>query len=344
MSPPTIKTRLCLISDTHTFLPNPPTNTSVAYRYPLPKADILIHAGDLTKVGRRNEHLATLSMLKSADAELKIVIAGNHDITLDADYYAAEGHFRHRYRSDHLAPRPTAGKERFSSNTESEGALEDPEEIKALYTGEEARGAGIRYMEEGTRTFFLSNGAQFTVYASPWTPEFCRWAFAYDRSVDRFNPAEAAKEEESASVENEGALERFVATNPIPDYPGVDIVLTHGPPYGVLDRVVGSHESVGCEHLFRAVSRAKPRLHVFGHIHEGYGATRLEWGTRNESIIRCDKETTLEDRCAHVDVSRDAKSPLRVGDETLFINASVVTVQYRPMNAPWLVDLELPVK
>lgn len=327
MTNPTTKTRICLISDTHTLTPNPAPNTANPYRHPLPSAHILLHAGDITKVGLRAEHEVILAMLKDAPAELKIVVAGNHDITLDEEYYTRIGHYRHRYRTDHTAVSATAGEKTAGGE---EGPVESVRAIKALWTSEEAMAAGIRYMEEGVQTFTLSNGVRFTVYASPYTPEFCQWAFAYERDTDRFNPP------------REGA--QFVPGRPVPDYPGVDIMLTHGPPYGILDQVVGSHASVGCEHLFRAAERARPRLHVFGHIHEGYGATRLEWSTRNQLMIQCDKETMLEDRCAYVDLSGESKSPLRIGDETLFVNASVVTVQYQALNAPWLVDLELPLE
>ncbi|KAE8374028.1 hypothetical protein BDV26DRAFT_284604 [Aspergillus bertholletiae] len=322
-----IKTRICMISDTHTLTPNPVPNTTNAYRHPLPKSDVLLHAGDITKVGLKAEHEVMLAMLKEVPAELKLVVAGNHDITLDEEYYSRIGHYRHRYRTDHTAASATAG--RPDVVEEGEGAVESVREIQALWTSAEAMDAGIRYVEEGVHRFTLANGASFTVYASPYTPEFCQWAFAYERSVDRFNAPRSVAE---------GV---FVPPNPVPG-DGVDIMLTHGPPYGILDQVVGSHASVGCEHLFRAVERAKPRLHVFGHIHEGYGATRLEWSTRNQSMIQCDKETMLEDRCAYTDVSGESTNPLRVGDETLFINASVVTVQYQAVNAPWLVDLELP--
>ncbi|KOC11508.1 Ser/Thr protein [Aspergillus flavus AF70] len=329
MTRPTTKTRICIISDTHTLTPNSAQNTTNPYRHPLPSSDILLHAGDITKVGLKDEHEVILDMLKVAPAELKLVVAGNHDITLDEEYYTRIGHYRHRYRTDHTTASATAGKENVGASSEEEGRVESVREIKALWTSEEAVNAGIRYMEEGVQTFTLGNGARFTVYASPYTPEFCQWAFAYDRDTDRFNPPQSM---------SEGV---FVPPNPVPD-DGVDIMLTHGPPYGILDKVVGTHASVGCENLFRAVERAKPRLHVFGHIHEAYGAARLEWSTRNQSIIQCDKETTLEDRCAYTDVSGQSMSPLRVGDETLFVNASVVTVQYQAVNPPWLVDLELP--
>ncbi len=62
----------------------------------------------------------------------------------------------------------------------------------------------------------------------------------------------------------------------IPD--DTDILITHGPPDGILDSVRKygpfSHEremSVGSEALMMAIERVRPQLHIFGHIHEGYG-------------------------------------------------------------------------
>ena len=54
-----------------------------------------------------------------------------------------------------------------------------------------------------------------------------------------------------------------------------DIQITHGPPYGILDKNrVGF--SAGCPSLKRAVKRIQPKLHVFGHIHEDSGMVKLE--------------------------------------------------------------------
>ncbi|KAL4941517.1 Metallo-dependent phosphatase-like protein [Aspergillus oleicola] len=364
--PKTTKTRLLLLSDTHTVPPAAPHSSASPYRSPLPNAQILLHAGDITKVGLASEHISMLEVLKSHPAELKIVIAGNHDITLDEEYYNKAGWLRHRYRAaggrDHLARLPdpnfppqsqSASQDVSESNSgsSSSSGLESPASIKALYTSSSALAHGIIYMEEETRTFTLpSTGAKFTVYASPYTPEFCAWAFAYPRSEDRFNPSSSSSS----------------AATPIPDYPGVDICLTHGPPMGILDQVVGSGESVGCEHLFRAVRRARPALHVFGHIHEGYGARRVEWksekeaqsqsslltsgsgtgpgfGTDIKSIedVPWDREDVMDERGAYVDLTKDSGRPLRRGEETVFVNASVVTVDYEGLNAPWVVDLDL---
>ncbi|KAL4886755.1 ribosomal protein S8e-domain-containing protein [Aspergillus karnatakaensis] len=327
MPPKTTKTRLLLISDTHT-LPPSPSSFNTPYRHPLPPAQILLHAGDITKVGLHSEHTLILEMLKRHPAELKIVIAGNHDITLDEGYYN----------------RPSGQEQQSGEN------LESPAVIKALYTSHAAVNAGIRYLEEETRTFIVpSTGAKFTVYASPYTPEFCAWAFAYPRKEDRFNPAGDI---------SPGSVSAGTTNSVVPSFPGVDIMLTHGPPMGILDQVVGSGESVGCKHLRRAVERARPALHVFGHIHEGHGARRAEWGDdsvdgvagsgsgsrlRRVEEIRADRETVMEERSAYVDLTSGSGKPLRRGEETVFVNASVVNVQYQGLNAPWVVDLDLEV-
>lgn len=45
----------------------------------------------------------------------------------------------------------------------------------------------------------------------------------------------------------------------------LDILITHGPPKGILDCYYGS------ESLLESVREKKPRIHIYGHIHDGYG-------------------------------------------------------------------------
>jgi Icc-related predicted phosphoesterase len=83
------------------------------------------------------------------------------------------------------------------------------------------------------------------IYGSPWQPVFFDWAFNLPRG-----PALAAK----------WAL--------IPD--DTQLLVTHGPPHGSLDR---THDGrlVGCEDLLKRVRQIRPRIHIFGHIHEAAG-------------------------------------------------------------------------
>lgn len=47
---------------------------------------------------------------------------------------------------------------------------------------------------------------------------------------------------------------------PIPE--DVDFLITHGPAYGYLDK------GLGCRNLFLSMASARPKYHIFGHIHE----------------------------------------------------------------------------
>ena len=55
----------------------------------------------------------------------------------------------------------------------------------------------------------------------------------------------------------------------------LDILVTHGPPLGILDQGPGSERHEGCPELREAVLWARPRVHVFGHIHAGYGTLQM---------------------------------------------------------------------
>jgi Icc-related predicted phosphoesterase len=102
---------------------------------------------------------------------------------------------------------------------------------------------GVRYLEDESTEI---GGVKF--YGSPWTPEFMNWYFMLPRAGVEI----AAK---WAAIPND-----------------TQVLITHGPPYGILDRSLYNNEPAGCEAL-RARVRELPglRLHVFGHIHEGYG-------------------------------------------------------------------------
>ena len=58
----------------------------------------------------------------------------------------------------------------------------------------------------------------------------------------------------------------------IPD--DTDILITHDPPFGILDHRPRSKRREGCPELMEAVLQTRPRLHVFGHLHAGYGTLR----------------------------------------------------------------------
>ncbi|PQE03061.1 calcineurin-like phosphoesterase protein [Rutstroemia sp. NJR-2017a BVV2] len=72
------KTRFVCISDTH--------NASAPSSFQLPRGDVLLHAGDLTNQGSFSELQKTLKWIEDADFEAKIIVAGNHDTSLDSEF------------------------------------------------------------------------------------------------------------------------------------------------------------------------------------------------------------------------------------------------------------------
>lgn len=71
--------RLLVISDTHSTWPYTPDS-------PAPPCDILIHCGDLTQIGGLPAYKKAMQDIQTVDAELKLVIAGNHDLDLDEEW------------------------------------------------------------------------------------------------------------------------------------------------------------------------------------------------------------------------------------------------------------------
>lgn len=88
-----------------------------------------------------------------------------------------------------------------------------------------------------------------SIYGSPWQPIFCRMAF---------------------NLSGPQLRERW---SQIPQQ--LDILITHGPPRGVLD-CTSRGVRVGCEELAQRVAQIRPKIHLFGHIHEGYGQQELD--------------------------------------------------------------------
>jgi Icc-related predicted phosphoesterase len=298
-----ISTRFLILSDTHNYeLPTKPSQFGPKFMLPVPKTDVLIHCGDLTNKGGLKSYERCLKLLGAIDADLKLVIAGNHDLSLDAAYWAS-----HRKRWDDA---------------------DEHQKAMQIMKGKEAREAGIRYLEEGMHEFVLKNGARLRVYASPYQPAFCEWAFQYERDEDRFNCPEQV---------TQGIIS--IARNPIPDYPGVDVVMTHGPPRGVLDACYGGHE--GCENLLRAVGRAKPLMHCFGHIHEGYGAKVVTWRMEEGAMEMDGSSFTIGSDLKNT-YPESNKHEIKFGEETLMVNAAIRDGTGHPNNVPWLVDLDLP--
>ena len=71
-----VKTRFLILSDTHGI-------EFQSEQKPSQHADVAIHCGDLTEKSKLEEYKASIRLLKGIHASLKLVIAGNHDFTMD---------------------------------------------------------------------------------------------------------------------------------------------------------------------------------------------------------------------------------------------------------------------
>lgn len=211
--------RICCLSDTH----------EMHSRIQLPKADLLVHAGDLTfrgdpeKIREFNEWCR--GVVRDGLAKAVVCIAGNHDFLFQ----------------------------------------EKPAFAKSLMTA-------CAYLEDsGT----VIDGAH--VYGTPWQPWFYDWAFNL-----------------RAETELKAKFDLIPART--------QVLICHSPPKGILD-ANREGESCGSSALLEAIERVRPKLVVFGHIHEGYGV-----------------------------LTRDGIT---------YVNASICTPAYDPTNAPVLIDLDL---
>ena len=156
-----IKSRIPVISDTHgdDLIHKPTTGTY----------DVAIHCGDLTEESKLDEFRASLNTMLAIKAPLKLIIAGNHDFSLDPPVLATK-----------LADNTTASDADLIKRTYGASG-----EARALFDSDLAKAAGVVFLDEGNRTFTLANGASLAVYASPYTAsKTCTWGFQYRPSDD----------------------------------------------------------------------------------------------------------------------------------------------------------------
>lgn len=97
-------------------------------------------------------------------------------------------------------------------------------------------------------------------YGTPWQLEFCGWAF---------------------NVPRDGSIKKY--WDLIPE--NTDILITHGPAYGILDRVGKTTNPLGDELLRKRIEEVQPLIHVCGHIHGGRGSQYTSTHHINASVV-----------------------------------------------------------
>jgi Icc-related predicted phosphoesterase len=346
--PSKVKTRILILSDTH--------------GQDLPellgtKADVAIHCGDMTNESKLAEYETSLRLLRGINAPLKLVIGGNHDFTL------------HKPAFERILADSRRSSEEYITEDDIEREYGTPGQATALFTKttQESATSGVILLDEGSHTFELANGAQLIVFASPFTPsKSASMGFQYVPSPGSSSRAAT----DSGPLYSDGHIWAIPKDT--------HIVMTHGPPRGLLDR---SHDSTrtGSDALFAAVAEARPHLHCFGHIHEAWGARLVTWrgaGYRSnqedgalpshfthidnersrtvESLSsltpgRFDSADVLKEKQDRLEkyrgmgacvasFSKEDEDPLRVGEQTLFVNAAIEGT----LRLPWVIDIDLP--
>lgn len=136
--------------------------------------------------------------------------------------------------------------------------VDDPERARELF-------AELDYLQDAKIEI-----AGVSFWGSPWQPEYNAWAFNLPRG---------------AAIAEKWAL--------IP--PGIDVLVTHGPPLGYGDRSSYSGRE-GCFDLLQRVREVAPKVHLFGHIHED-GGTWQEGPTHfvNCTTWECERAPTVID-------------------------------------------------
>lgn len=130
-----------------------------------------------------------------------------------------------------------------------------------------------KFRDENPNLTYLENSWEYVngikFYGSPVTPWFFDWAWNTHRG-----PAIAAVWEQ------------------IPD--DVEVLITHGPAYGVLDRVkeaMGRDPHQGCEDLLKRINDLKQlKLHLFGHLHLQGGQQTVVNGVIRANAAICDDD------------------------------------------------------
>lgn len=136
----------------------------------------------------------------------------------------------------------------------------------------------------GDNTYYLwdsgviiEGGISF--WGSPYTPWFNNWAF----------------NEHKDNMSRHWDL--------IPE--GIDVLITHGPAMGIRDGLHIANQgavNLGDQQLLEALYRVKPKVHIFGHIHAGYGHWHEPCETDCYNVSICDESYKVVHPCTVIDL------------------------------------------
>ncbi|KAM3414612.1 Metallophosphoesterase domain-containing protein 1 [Cercospora zeina] len=312
-----INTRVLILSDTH----------GDALKRSVPTgADVAIHCGDLTEESFLDEFAAAIQLLKGIDVPLKLVIAGNHDITLDDR--AFEHHLAEVGRSIDSA-----------SLTKTYGKLGD---ARRLLESADVRDAGIVYLSEDSHSFSLKNGASLTVYASPYTASVSTgWGFTYapGDQEHKWNIPEAV---DIAITHGpaEGVLD-YTDSRTRAGSKSLFAAIARAKPrmhcFGHIHEAWGAKKVTWRSDLSDQPSHFTDIDQDKSMLIESLATLRMSKFDSEDDIARkASKRSKYE-----AQGSCNASTEIRKGEQTLFVNAAIQGAEEGD-HLPWLVNLDLP--
>src|ERR1035437_2356231 len=186
--------KIICLSDTHN------KHEQIKWNVDLKQIDMIIHAGDVSSMGKPREIESFLKWFSDLPCRHKIFCAGNHDLLFE-NY---------------------------------------PNEAKEI-------------LKKYPNVVYLENECieieGIKIFGFPYTPYFYNWAF----NIQRGEP-----------------MKKLCDAIPV-----CDILISHGPPFGIFDYAWRNMTNVGCEDLLRIVEVNKPKYNIFGHIHQNNGIKEI---------------------------------------------------------------------
>jgi len=233
------------VADTHTATPD------------VPAGDIFLHAGNLTDHGSFGELQAQIDWIRGLPHRHKVVIAGSHDVLLDAKFVATH-HIKEmgpwdkkpgRTREDlewgdvtYLEGESVTLTVELGCDTNAScGIRKGKSECLCLDNDRDRESKVVGTWLLGRSKSSSPRTRQVKIYGTPQTPGAGQRTFGFQYDGEK----------------------KDMWMGRIP--PDTDILLTHGPPKFHLDQYLGCHQ------LLREIWRARPGVVVFGHVHSGHG-------------------------------------------------------------------------
>lgn len=254
--------RVLCFSDTHQH------HEEIPEEY-LPEADIVLFGGDFTGLGSYADTLSFKTFYKKLPCKHKVIISGNHELTYDVDHRETVISYYLQWEKRDYLNVFKKYRELNSNCEKKQPGKQYNDDLLNFIKKQITEDDEIIYLEDSS-----VNIEGLNIYGSPYSLRWHQWGFPTPREND--SDCEISKSR----------------WDKIPD--NTDIVLVHGPPYNIFDKMVND-EHEGCPFLAERIKQISPSLCVFGHIHEDYGFKKID-DIIYANVSLCNYDNELENK------------------------------------------------